>query len=118
MTPTPKSDEQRRREHEAEHAKFYLHSDDNYYWTPEAWREFQSLRAQLASRDERIERLRVLVTECLQAMTRVTRIVQTHFDGEQVREQYLATPETEHVIRVIQRVSMDLAEDDRLRGQG
>lgn len=27
--------------------QYYLHSDDNYYWTPAAWAEYQSLKAKL-----------------------------------------------------------------------
>lgn len=88
------TNEQRLREHEAEHAKFYLHSDDNYYWTPEAWREFQSLRAQLASRDERIAKLREAMKE-------------SQARSEDVADSWCHVPLREA-----------LAEDDRLRGQG
>ena len=35
---------------------FYLHTDDNYYWTPEAWKEFQGLRAKLERAREWIEK--------------------------------------------------------------
>ncbi len=28
--------------------EFYLHSDDNYYWTPEAWEEFNRLKVDVA----------------------------------------------------------------------
>lgn len=88
--------------HEAEYAKFYLHSDDNYYWTPEAWREFQSLRAQLSSRDERIGRLREALKDFLAIDGRLCeRIIMTE----------------------VERVVFDagyktIAEDDRIRGQG
>jgi hypothetical protein len=36
----------------AQSQPFYLHSDDNYYWTPEAWAEYQALKAAKLSERE------------------------------------------------------------------
>jgi len=30
---------------------YYLHTDDNYYWTPEAWAEFQGLKSKGPSKE-------------------------------------------------------------------
>lgn len=35
--------------------QYYLHSDDNYYWTPAAWAEYQSLKAKLVIANEALE---------------------------------------------------------------
>lgn len=40
---------------QAKQQQYYLHSDDNYYWTPAAWAEYQSLKAKLDIAKEALE---------------------------------------------------------------